>query len=131
MSRDRFDSPPGESSGFVCLQCGFGVSSGEIGTRHRNHCPRCLYSLHVDLRIGDRLSECKGLMEPIGIWVQADGEWSVLHRCTRCGLIRANRIAGDDNEAVLLGLAARPLSSLPFPIDVLLDAQLVKGQRPL
>jgi hypothetical protein len=59
-------------------------------------------------------------MEPIGIWVQTNGEWSILHRCERCGFIRSNRIAGDDNEAMLLGIAARPLSKLPFPLEGLL-----------
>jgi hypothetical protein len=56
-------------------------------------------------------------MEPIGVWVQSDGEWRILHRCTRCGFIRANRIAADDNEIALLAIAARPLSRLPFPLE--------------
>ncbi len=61
-------------------------------------------------------------MEPIAVWVRRGGEWAVLHRCTRCGQIRPNRIAGDDNELVLLSLAVRPLSSPPFPLDGLADA---------
>ena len=28
------------------------------GSNHRNHCPNCLYSLHVDIEPGDRESEC-------------------------------------------------------------------------
>lgn len=60
-------------------------------------------------------------MEPIGVWVQPDGEWRILHRCTRCGLIRPNRIAGDDNETLLLTIAARPLSRLPFPLESIID----------
>ena len=42
-------------------------------------------------------------------------EWALIHRCTRCGLIRANRIAGDDDEVQLFSLAARPLTEMPFP----------------
>lgn len=60
-------------------------------------------------------------MVPIAVWVRPDGEWSLLHRCTGCGFIRANRIAGDDNEASLLAIAATPLSRLPFPLDSVLS----------
>ena len=52
-------------------------------------------------------------MKPIAVWVKPDGEWSVLHRCERCGTIRANRIAADDNEEALLKLALLPVTKLP------------------
>ena len=100
---------------FVCVHCGRVVPPAESGTEHRNHCPACLWSLHVDLRPGDRRAGCRGDMEPIGIWIKGDGEWAVIHRCTRCGFLRANRIAGDDNELALFSMAARPLTDMPFP----------------
>lgn len=59
-------------------------------------------------------------MTPIGIEVrtgQHSGEWSIIHRCAGCGVIRVNRIAGDDSERSLLALALRPLASPAFPID--------------
>ncbi len=56
-------------------------------------------------------------MAPIGIEVRADGEWAIIHRCTRCRAIRTNRIAGDDQELALLQLALRPLANPPFPLD--------------
>lgn len=105
---------------FICSNCGQTVAPPEQGTANRNHCPYCLHSLHLDLRPGDRRSGCRGLMAPIAVWVRADGEWSIIHRCERCGFIRSNRIAGDDNEASLLALAARPLSRLPFPLETLM-----------
>jgi hypothetical protein len=108
---------------FICEYCGRTVVPADSGTRNRNHCPYCLHSKHVDLRPGDRRSGCHGDMEPIGVWVHSDGEWSILHRCRRCGFIRPNRIAGDDNEAVLLALAARPLGRLPFPVESLARIQ--------
>ena len=68
------------------------------GTRHRNHCPSCLWSRHVDDDVpGDRASDCGGSMEPIGVTVRDDGEWALVHRCTACATLRSNRIAGDDN----------------------------------
>jgi len=95
---------------FVCANCGAGIAVPPQGTMNRNHCPSCLYSLHVDHRIGDRLSVCRGIMEPVGIWVRDNGEWAILHRCRKCGIIRANRIAGDDNALALQILAMRPVS---------------------
>jgi len=58
-------------------------------------------------------------MRPIGIEVRADGEWAIIHRCTGCNALRANRIAGDDHEVALLALALRPLANPAFPLDVL------------
>ena len=89
------------------------------GTEHRNHCPLCLWSRHVDMRLGDRRSGCRGLMEPIALWVRRGGEWAIVHRCDECGILRANRIAGDDDALVLMSLAVRPLAQPPFPLDIL------------
>jgi len=58
-------------------------------------------------------------MEPIGIEVRADGEWAIIHRCTGCGTLRTNRLAGDDHELALLGLALRPLARPAFPLDII------------
>ena len=58
-------------------------------------------------------------MEPIAVAARDDGEWAVVHRCVGCGQLRANRIAGDDDEVVLLALALRPISAPAFPIDAL------------
>lgn len=106
-----------DDAAFVCANCGRPVPPPESGGRNRNHCPSCLYSLHLDIRPGDRLSPCKAPMRPIAVWVKPDGEWCVLHRCDRCGVIKANRIAADDDEGALLKLAVRPVTRLPFPLE--------------
>ena len=100
---------------FICSRCGATVTPSKVGSRERNHCPKCLWSLHVDLRIGDRQSGSRGLMEPIAVWTKENGEWALIHRCISCGFLRANRICGDDDELRLFMLAARPLARLPFP----------------
>ena len=107
--------------GFACNHCRKNVSLRAPGTRHRNHCPWCLWSRHVSVSLveHDRKSECRGLMEPIAIYSQKDGEWSLVHRCVDCDLIRTNRVAGDDDETLLVCLALRPLTNLPFPLDIL------------
>lgn len=106
-----------KSAGFICRVCGEQVEFSGAGSRHRNHCPRCLSSVHLDNNPGDRDAHCGGIMDPIGIWVRKDGEWAVIHRCRECGALSSNRIAADDNSFKLLSLAAKPLASPPFPID--------------
>jgi RNHCP domain len=88
------------------------------GTRHRNHCPNCLWSRHLDATVpGDRGAGCGGSMEPLAICVRDDGEWALVHRCRGCAVMRLNRIAGDDNPLVLMRLAVRPLAQPPFPLE--------------
>ena len=55
---------------FTCKVCGWPVVSAGAGSNHRNHCPNCLYSIHLDNEPGDRESRCHGRMEPIGVWVR-------------------------------------------------------------
>lgn len=102
---------------FVCKQCGRSVFPQGAGSDHRNHCPNCLTSLHVDIEPGDRASDCGGLMDPIAVWVRKGGEWAIIHRCRRCGALSSNRTAADDNPAKLLSIAARPMGQPPFPIE--------------
>jgi hypothetical protein len=88
------------------------------GTAHRNHCPNCLWSRHVDDDVpGDRDSDCGSSMEPLAIAVRGDGEWIVVHRCTGCDELHLNRSAGDDNPLLLLRLALKPLAQPPFPLE--------------
>lgn len=102
---------------FSCRVCGRQVFPLYTGGEHRNHCPNCLASLHLDDEPGDRAAECGGVMDPIGVWVRGKGEWAVLHRCRRCGVIRSNRVAGDDNPMKLMSIALRPLAQPPFPLE--------------
>ncbi|MFG0258268.1 MAG: RNHCP domain-containing protein [Phycisphaerales bacterium JB043] len=104
------------SGGFVCVRCGAHVSGSAYGTKHRNHCPVCLWSRHVDEYVGDRRASCRSGMEPIGVEVRPDGEWALIHRCTGCGVLRTNRVAGDDDVLKLVGLALRAVQNLPFPL---------------
>ena len=80
----RSPSAPGS---FRCVRCGLDVPLAAPGTAHRNHCPTCLWSRHVDDDVpGDRASDCRASMEPIAIHVRGDGEWVLVHRCTDCGV---------------------------------------------
>ncbi len=102
---------------FRCQACGAWVEPPESGGRHRNHCPHCLASIHADEIPGDRASPCRGIMDPVSVWVRRKGEWAIIHRCRVCGCLRSNRVAADDNPAKLLAIAAGPLASPPFPLE--------------
>ncbi len=54
-------------------------------------------------------------MEPIAVTVRGERRWMLIHRCTRCGRLRMNRAAADDNVLLLLQLAALPLATPPVP----------------
>ena len=102
---------------FTCKQCGRLVVSAGAGSDHRNHCPNCLSSLHVDIEPGDRASDCGSLMEPVAVWVRKNGEWAIIHRCRRCGKLSSNRVAADDNPMKLMSIAMKPLCEPPFPLE--------------
>lgn len=103
-----------KKGGFRCCNCGQWVPFTEfMGTEHRNHCPFCLWSKHVDLeKPGDRKSKCQARMMPIGLTFKHEGvdkygrlrqgELMLIHECTGCGKISINRIAADDNEEMIL-----------------------------
>ena len=62
----------GCSDSFTCKVCGRLVVPTGAGSNHRNHCPNCLSSLHLDIEPGDREADCGGIMEPVG-----QKEWRV------------------------------------------------------
>lgn len=101
---------------FVCKVCGALVVPDGAGSQHRNHCPKCLSSVHVDNKPGDRASLCDGIMDPVSVWVRKGGEWAIIHRCRLCGAFSSNRIAADDNPMLLMSIAVKPLSMPPFPL---------------
>ena len=112
--------PRARPGSFRCVRCGLDVPLDAPGTAHRNHCPSCLWSRHVDDDVhGDRDSDCHASMEPIAIYVRGGGEWVLVHRCTGCGLVHLNRTAGDDNPLVLVRIAVQPLANPPFPMELL------------
>ena len=82
---------------FTCRVCGRLVVPEAAGSGHRNHCPNCLSSLHVDEEPGDRASDCGGVM--------------------RCGKLSSNRTAADDNPMKLMSVALKPLAQPPFPLE--------------
>jgi len=112
---------------FNCKFCGRLAVSHGAGSAHRNYCPNCLSSLHLDNEPGDREADCGGIMEAIGIWVKKGGEWAIIHRCKQCGQLNTNRVAADDNPLKLMSVALKPLSAPPFPLERIEELTALMG----
>ena len=116
-------------STFRCTHCGLDVPTDAPGTAHRNHCPTCLWSRHLDDVPGDRAARCGAAMEPLAVSSRGDGEWTLIHRCRGCAELHLNRVAGDDNPLALVRVATRPLARPPFPLEPLLAAASPRARR--
>lgn len=112
---------------FTCKVCGRLVVPQGAGSEHRNHCPNCLSSQHVDNEPGDRESDCGGIMEAVGVWVRKGGEWAIIHRCRQCGHFSSNRSAADDNPLKLMAIALKPLGNPPFPLERIEELTALMG----
>jgi rubrerythrin len=86
---------------FKCERCEFEVK----GTGYTDHCPNCLYSKHVDINPGDRLSKCKGLMKPVRTESNRV-EFVIYYKCSKCGFRHRVHASKEDNKELLIELLA-------------------------
>jgi hypothetical protein len=86
---------------FKCEMCGHFVQ----GNGYTNHCPKCLWSKHVDNSPGDRANTCGGMMEPIGV-EKKGGEYTIIHKCTVCGLKKPNKAVKEDDFQMIVQVSA-------------------------
>jgi hypothetical protein len=91
---------------FICEKCGTEVK----GDGYTNHCPKCLWSKHVDVHPGDRAAECGGMMKPSKVIFQK-GEWIITHECIKCGAKKNNKTVPTDDFDVLVALSKTLASS--------------------
>ena len=77
---------------FTCEKCNTKVK----GSGYTNHCPHCLWSKHVDINPGDRNNNCQGALQPTAIETKGE-ETIITHTCTKCGTIKKNKAAENDN----------------------------------
>ena len=90
---------------FICDNCGSIVK--KLGYSSRDHCPKCLYSKHVDINPGDRLEECHGALEPVSVELNSKKGYVIIYKCKKCGKIRKNKAAEDDNMDLIIKLSAK------------------------
>jgi len=82
---------------FICEHCGAEV----VGSGYTNHCPKCLWSKHVDINPGDRAATCGGLMRPKSVETK-EGGYVIVQECQKCGFVRKNKFQKEDDFDVLL-----------------------------
>ena len=87
---------------FVCERCGEEVK----GNGYTTHCPKCLWSKHVDVFPGDRLEDCGGLMEPVLIEKESSN-YVLTHKCTKCGGTKRNKTNGEDDFDEVIKLSKK------------------------
>lgn len=85
---------------FECHHCGAVIH----GDGYTNHCPHCLWSMHVDIDPGDRAEQCRGEMQPVRVEVKG-GRYTLVHRCARCGVERRVKSSPEDSFEALLSIA--------------------------
>ena len=73
-------NPIHRDEAFTCAHCCAAVPPG--GAPVRDHCPRCLRGLHVDVIPGDRAAGCGGVLDPVGF--ERRPEVVIQYRCRRC-----------------------------------------------
>lgn len=85
---------------FRCEKCGYEVN----GDGYTDHCPKCLWGKHVDREIpGDRASECRGMLEPVGAEYKSD-KFKIHYKCMRCNYEFWVRESTDDDRKKLVEL---------------------------
>ena len=87
---------------FVCGHCGASVR----GDGYTNHCPKCLWSKHVDVDPGDRAANCGGMMEPVAV-EGASPRYRIVHRCLTCALVRRVDVDTADDMNAVIALSAK------------------------
>ncbi len=90
---------------FECQNCHMMVPR-RGGGYCRNHCPNCLYSYHVDLKLpGDRKCTCQSLMKPVDmIYNSAKKTYQIIHECLKCKYRHPVTVAKDDSKELIYKL---------------------------
>lgn len=104
MEEKRFTKKDDE---FICDNCGTKVS--KLGYTSRDHCPVCLHSKHVDINPGDRQEECHGDLEPVSLEIDSKKGYVIIYKCKKCGTIRKNKAAKDDNMDLIIKLSSKQI----------------------
>ncbi|MBE6585177.1 MAG: RNHCP domain-containing protein [Ruminococcaceae bacterium] len=97
---------------FTCAHCGREVLP--LGYSSRNHCPFCLWSLHVDINPGDRANPCRGELEPVSAEPDPKKGYIIISRCRKCGELRRCKAAHEadvqpDDIRLIIDLTVRPV----------------------
>lgn len=112
MEQKRFVK---NDDGFICLHCGKRVEP--LGYTSRDHCPFCLWSIHIDVNPGDRANDCMGALVPIKAETHSKKGFVIVYRCDKCGEIHRNKAAHEakiqpDNIGLIIELTSAEILGL-------------------
>jgi len=85
---------------FICRVCGKNVPALKYSSR--DHCSKCLCSIHIDINPGDRLNTCLGTLIPEDIETSNKKGYIVKYKCQKCSQFHNNKTAEDDNFNTIL-----------------------------
>ncbi len=85
---------------FICNVCGKLVPALKYSSR--DHCTKCLCSIHIDINPGDRSNTCLGTLVPIDVETSSKKGYIIKYKCQKCGIEHNNKSADDDNFKTLL-----------------------------
>ena len=96
---------------FICKNCGH--KNLPLQGSCRNHCQKCLFSLHVELDVaGDRENACGGFMKPVSLEQLSKKGYVIVHRCLECGMEMKNKTADDDDFEKVIELSAKRIKKV-------------------
>lgn len=58
----------------------------------------------MDVNPGDRKNECGGMMAPREVLVSR-GDYSIIHKCVKCGAEKKNKVAEEDDFGKVIELS--------------------------
>lgn len=87
---------------FICINCGQSVPP--LLYTSRDHCNKCLASLHIDINPGDRLNTCLGTLKPVDIEINTKKGYVIVYKCNKCGELHKNKAAEDDDLDTIISV---------------------------
>ena len=85
---------------FICVVCGNEVPP--LKYTSRDHCNKCLCSIHIDINPGDRANNCLGVLRPISVVNSSKKGYIINYRCDKCHELHNNKSANDDSFETIL-----------------------------
>ena len=92
---------------FICRECGNDVKA--LGYTARDHCPKCLTSIHIDNNPGDRSCKCLGTLRPVAVEPSKKDTYKIVYICDKCGMIKRNKAALDDDMDKIINIMSNPI----------------------
>ena len=99
---------------FVCRVCGKLVPALKYSSR--DHCTKCLCSIHVDINPGDRANTCLGTLVPVDIDTTSKKGYVIKFKCNKCGELHNNKTADDDSFNTILKVMNKTYNINEFKI---------------